>query len=69
MGYGNGSPIPHVDSIADARKVKIGTKSHYGGLITHITFYNADGEKIAGGETKEEDWKPDKFEELELKEN
>ena len=69
MGYGNGKPIPNVDSIANCRKVKVGKKSHYGGLITHITFYNEDGDKIAGGETSEADWKPDHFDELEIKAN
>ena len=51
MGYGQGSAINDRRSISTAVKVRIGTADHYDGLITHITFVNADNQVVAGGET------------------
>jgi hypothetical protein len=51
LGYGETKPIANVESIQNARKVKVGLKNFYGGVVTHISFYDSEDKCIAGGES------------------
>ena len=69
MGYGENHPINDRRSIASAVLIRVGTAHHHGGLITHITFVDADHQVVAGGETNDGGWKPKNFDEYRLEAN